>query len=70
MIGFNAAGDYHQTHPLSGTLSASDIGCQALPQTVNNVVYDLVPDPEQVDCSATPPPPPKSLGEKYHYAIP
>lgn len=64
VIGFNAAGDYYQNHPLSETLSASEIGCLALPQTVNNVVYDLVPAPEQVDCAATPPAPPRSLGEK------
>ena len=61
-IGFNAGGEYFENHVSSGSPSAFSIGCLALPQTVNNVVYDLVPDPDSVQCSTPTPQPPSSLG--------
>ena len=61
IIGFNAAGTYYQNHNLSGLPTVPDIACQALPEQVNNVVYDLVPSGSQ--CPSTTPAPPTSLGE-------
>ena len=60
-IGFNAASDFFENHPLGGELHANTIGCVHLLHGVilNNVIYDLVPLGVN---STTPPPPPSSLG--------
>ena len=46
-IGYNAAGDFFENHPLSGLLHANTIGCVHVTEEnmvpINNVVYDLVP---------------------------
>ena len=64
-IGFNAAGDHYENHPLSGLLTANAIDCvhdtgDESAVFTNNVVYDLVPT---VANPTTPIPPPASLGE-------
>ena len=61
-IGFNAAGVYYANHELSDTNNTQRIACLALPSEVNNLIYDLVPDPDNVDCSEPTPPPPNSIG--------
>ncbi len=45
-IGYNAASDYFENHPLSGTVQADSLDCVNVPvdgSVWNNVVYDLVP---------------------------
>ena len=60
-IGYNAGGEYNASHPLSGTLFANAIDCLHINinETVNNIIYDLVPGELNV---GTTPPPPSSLG--------
>ena len=41
VIGFNAAGNYFENHNSSGVPTVSGIACLALPEQVNNLVYDL-----------------------------
>ena len=67
VIGYNAAGTYFANHSLSGTDIVARIGCQAQPQLVNNVVYDLVPDPSSLQCSSSTPSPPTSLGAREEF---
>ena len=62
VIGFNAAGNYFENHNSSGVPTVSGIACLALPEQVNNLVYDLVPEPKNFQCSS-PPEPLSSLGE-------
>ena len=44
IIGFNAAEEYYETHPHSGTLQANAVDCVHAEQggRVNNVIFDLV----------------------------
>ena len=63
VIGFNAAGTYYDNHNSSGLSTVSRIACLALPEEVNNVVYNLVPNPSSLQCSSPTPAPPSSLGE-------
>ena len=60
-IGYNAGGEYNASHPLSGTLLANAIDCLHINmnETLNNIIYDLVPGEVNV---GTTPPPPSSLG--------
>ena len=60
-IGYNAGGEYNASHPLSGTLFANAIDCLHINvnETVNNIIYDLVPG--ELNAGTTPPPP-SSLG--------
>ena len=60
-VGYNAAGDYTDTHPLSGTLYANALDClhTNIDVSINNIVYDLVPG--QLNTGITPEPP-TSLG--------
>ena len=60
-IGYNAGGEYNASHPLSGTLLANAVDCLHINinETVNNIIYDLVPGELNV---GTTPPPPSSLG--------
>ena len=63
IIGFNAAGTYYQNHEASGSITvATMIACLANQQEINNVVYDLVPQPSALQCSVPTPAPPTSLG--------
>ena len=61
IIGFNAAGDYTESHPLSGTIvvNAADCVHSNIDIRLNNVIYDLVPG-ELIE--STPPPPRTSIG--------
>ena len=63
VVGFNAAGTYYANYNASGSSTVARIACLALPEEVNNVVYDLVPDPNNLQCTSSTPPPPISLGE-------
>ena len=64
MIGYNAASMYFENYNTSGSSRVNEVACVALPdEVVNNVVYDLVPNPSGVQCSSTTPPPPRTLGE-------
>jgi hypothetical protein len=42
-IGYNAGGEYHETHPLSGTLSANAVDClhSDISITVNNIIFNI-----------------------------
>ena len=62
-IGFNAGGTYFENHEYSGSTNAPGIDCIAQPEIVSNIVYDLVPSPEMVQCSTPTPAPPSSLGK-------
>ena len=45
VIGFNAGGSYYTNHPLSDSISASDIDCVHSPESEwNNVIYDVNPN--------------------------
>ena len=61
VIGFNAAGDYYDNHPLSGTAQSNAVACVHHPGSeINNVIYELVPG-DLIE--GTTPPPPTSFGE-------
>lgn len=62
VIGYNAVGTYFENHNISGSRT-HDVACLALPEEVNNLVYDLVPNPSGVQCSLTTPEPPNTFGE-------
>ena len=64
VIGFNAGGDYHDNHPLAGRTTANLVACVHLSvdSEWNNVIYDLVPNPDALTDEPTPIPP-TSLGE-------
>ena len=61
IIGYNAGGEYNETHPLSGTLLANAVDCLHINTnvTVNNIIYDLVRG--ELNEGPTPTPP-SSLG--------
>ena len=42
-IGYNAGVEYHETHPLSGTLMANAVDClhSDINVTVNNVIFNI-----------------------------
>ena len=65
-IGWNAAGEQFDNHPLSGLPEANDIACvhqnQANGSVWNNVVFDLVP--EDLLVGEPTPPPLDTLGRK------
>ena len=67
IIGFNAASTYYMNHDLSNTNLTLRVDCLALPSAVNNIVYDLVPEPDNVECSEPTPTPPNSLGKVLAY---
>lgn len=67
VIGYNAIGTYFENYNTSGSFKVREVACMALPEEVNNLVYDLVPDPSAVQCSLTTPQPPKSFGEDFMY---
>ena len=57
MIGFKAGGDYYDNHPLSGLDTAHLVACvhQMNGSEWNNVIYDLVPSPDELSVDETPP---------------
>ena len=61
-IGFNAAGEFFRNHPLTGLPQANAIACdhQTVDSPWNNVIYDLVPNPESLNGMT--PEPPSSIG--------
>lgn len=63
VIGYNAASTYFENLNISGSSTVNEVACQALPEEVNNLVYDLVPNPSGVQCSLTTPEPPRTFGE-------
>ena len=69
VIGFNGAGDYYDNYNISDDAPASRIACLALPEETNNIVYDLVPNPSQLQCESATPAPPTSLGESPNHTI-
>ena len=43
-IGFNAGGNFHENHPLSGSAGVSSIACENSSRTVwRNLIYELTP---------------------------
>ena len=64
-IGTNAGGTSYNNHILTGQNYAFYIGCvhTGLPNDINNVVYDLVPNPDLVMNSQTIPPYHMTVGE-------
>lgn len=75
VIGFNAAGDYFEYHPLSELSTSNLVACvhQWNGSEWNNVIYDLVPNPELLTYDTTPVPTPNvfhpALGENVHCYI-
>ena len=57
-IGTNAGGLTYNNHPLTGFNYAFNIGCVHTGQSndTNNIVYDLVPNPDDVQSSSNIPP--------------
>ena len=60
-VGYNAGANFYANHPLSGLHKVQIIGCvHTDPEdetvvTINNVIYNLVPDTAEV-VESTPPP--------------
>ena len=63
-IGTNAGGTLYNNHPLTGYNYAFKIGCvhTGQPDDINNVVYDLVPNPDSVLPSSSVPPYHNTIG--------
>ena len=55
-IGFNAGGDYFENHPLSGLSLSNVVACVHNDSEWNNVVYNLVPNPDMLTNDSTPEP--------------
>ena len=64
VIGFNAAGDYHDNHPLAGLTTSNLVACVHTSDGSdwNNVIYNLVPNPDALSNAPTPPQP-NSIGK-------
>lgn len=57
-IGFNAAAEYYANHPLASLTTSNLIACvhTGVGSDWNNVIYDLVPNPDALTTEPTPPP--------------
>ena len=72
-IGTNAGGTSYNNHDLTGVNYAFNVGCvhTGLSDDINNIVYDLVPNPESVMSSQSIPPYHSTIGElKQHTSFP